>query len=619
MLLVQKVVSAYRIKFKELFDKWAKEAGVFVETATTTENRGAMALGAEEVSQISPLPVPVRSTAPQNEGAKMKRLKEAWSQTAQEYEFDTPTNEQVAQSSFLGPEISVRDVFRWTSDRSDIDAIVSVFSWLVAELETGTGAATGFGAGASGPLDPASNDMDEGTILELQYLAWKRVAEENSLEAPVPEEVLAAAVLNDPEAVIVRGFGWTDDRSRVSQLAKQYRDYFAENVNERLPHRSYQAPIAEQDPRTEDSMPERNGPTEEEILETQVTAWKEAATVHTFAAPASDQIQLTMNMSANDAVRRLLGWTYNFNTDQINAISATYEEAFKKASQKYVKQYNLAIETVGSSKPIATDETNDLSADELYKAAFDAWTAVARQAGFSLPDQEQVQFAMAVGSEEAIRLGFQWTEDRGEAVGIAEKYREQIKLKRTEWHKKGYSTTSKGESKDKEYGTIPLVTVMPGVASWIRSLLEVEMGCGVTSYLEADQMNALLEYASLAEVLPRDKRVSLNDGYDRDSQQMLGVALRTERRPDHCVVFDSSPYANTAAQEVEMRTVSLVGPYPRYELLEADTSATSVDELTAMNIRRLFGERVYDQPMLDMLQNQPQTTRKVKTKFWDED
>jgi hypothetical protein len=131
-------------------------------------------------------------------------------------------------------------------------------------------------------------------------------------------------------------------------------------------------------------------------------------------------------------------------------------------------------------------------------------------------------------------------------------------------------------------------------------------------------MSIFLEYAGLADLLPRDNRVSISNGYDRDSQQVLGVALRIERRSDHCVVFDSSPYACSAALEVDMRSVSLVGPYPRYELLSADTSAVSFDELTAMNIRRLFGERVYDQPMLDMLQNQPEVKRKVKTKFWDD-
>jgi beta-phosphoglucomutase-like phosphatase (HAD superfamily) len=143
----------------------------------------------------------------------------------------------------------------------------------------------------------------------------------------------------------------------------------------------------------------------------------------------------------------------------------------------------------------------------------------------------------------------------------------------------------------------------------------------VTSYFDRDQVDVLLKYAGLAELFPPDKRVSSSNGFGRDSMQMLGAALRIERRPDHCVVFDTSPYATAAAHEVEMRSVSIVGPYPRYELLSADTAAISFDEFTAMNIRRLFGERVYDQPMLDVQPTLPDndTRRRTKTKFWDDD
>ena len=164
-----------------------------------------------------------------------------------------------------------------------------------------------------------------------------------------------------------------------------------------------------------------------------------------------------------------------------------------------------------------------------------------------------------------------------------------------------------------------MVVVRDGVYDWIKSLQDVEMACGVTSHLNEDQVHVLLAFAGLSSLLPREKRVSRSNGYERDSQQMLGAALRIERRPDHCVVFDSSPGACGAAREVEMRSVAMVGPYPRYELLSADTSAFSYSELTAMNIRRLFGERVYDQPMLDSLQIQPETRRKTKTTFWDPD
>jgi hypothetical protein len=60
-------------------------------------------------------------------------------------------------------------------------------------------------------------------------------------------------------------------------------------------------------------------------------------------------------------------------------------------------------------------------------------------------------------------------------------------------------------------------------------------------------MNILPEYAGSADLFPCDKRVSMSNGYEQDSQQMLGVALRRERHSDHCVVFDTSPYAKTGA------------------------------------------------------------------------
>jgi hypothetical protein len=65
--------------------------------------------------------------------------------------------------------------------------------------------------------------------------------------------------------------------------------------------------------------------------------------------------------------------------------------------------------------------------------------------------------------------------------------------------------------------------------------------------------------------------------------------------------------------------VSLVGPYPSYELLSADTTSASFDDLTAMNIRRLFSERVYDQPLADVQASEPEKRRKTKTRFFYEE
>jgi hypothetical protein len=119
-----------------------------------------------------------------------------------------------------------------------------------------------------------------------------------------------------------------------------------------------------------------------------------------------------------------------------------------------------------------------VSADELYQAAFDAWRNVAFLVWVSLLDQEQVQFATSAGPEKLIVTGFQWTDDHSEAAAIAGKYREQIKLKRDEWNKKGYATAASPASKIDD-DSIPLVSVMPdGAFEWIKSL---HVGCGVSS------------------------------------------------------------------------------------------------------------------------------------------
>jgi beta-phosphoglucomutase-like phosphatase (HAD superfamily) len=619
--LANKVLSSFREIFRQMFDEWALEKGIVADKKPTVESKGAMALGAEIVSPV-PAEQPSTPATTMTEESRMAQIKERWSMVAAQRGYAAPTNEQVAQCSFLSPDIAVRNVLRWSTDPVEIDSIVKALSGLQSSSSSQTKKEQ-VGTAGSGASSPAP--LDQGAVLELQYKAWVRVATDNNLNAPEPEEVLVASVLNDPEAVVIHGYGWTSESDRASELAKSFRDYFAALLKEVQNYDSSNtvaAPMTSARADTEVKTNEKvtqTGPSEEEILKMQIEAWEKAAKAHQFSPPSPDQIQLTINLSATDSVSRLLGWTYNFNGDQIKEISLTYGSALKEASEKYLKMYGIAVETVNVVKAVEVGKSNGITADMVYQAAFDAWTSLAWQAGKPLPDQDQVQFAMSVGPEEAIVNGFEWTDDYTEAGIIAEKYREQLKGKRQEWKKNGYSISSKEESKVESDDEMPMVSVVSEVSGWITSLQEVEMGCGVASCLERDQMDILLKYAGLADLLPADKRVSLNNGYDRESQQMLGVALRIERRPDHCVIFDSSPYANSGAQEIDMRSVSLVGPYPRYELLSADTTAFSLDDLTALNIRRLFGERVYDQPMLDMKQLQPVTVRKTLTKFWDPD
>jgi beta-phosphoglucomutase-like phosphatase (HAD superfamily) len=361
------------------------------------------------------------------------------------------------------------------------------------------------------------------------------------------------------------------------------------------------------------------GPNHEELLEMLHYAWQSAALNHGFKVPPPDQLELAMKMAPKETISRLFGWTSDVNV--IEKIRATYDSALKNISQQYLQKYGLKPDFVlfPYQTTSATAETKGSSTEskipDVFQAAFGAWTEVAKKNEYKLPDEDEVLFAMSVGPDEAVISGFEWAEpgDFELVTKIVEGYKEELKSYRSEWERQGIVTGSQKPEAAKD--EVPLFSVVPGVEKWISSLLDVEMQCAVVSYLNREQLDTLLEVAGLSHLFGSDKRISSGNNYGRDLDQLLGAALRLERRPDHCAVFDSSPYASAAAHDVEMRSVSIVGAFPRYELMTADSTAASFEELTAMNVRRLFGERVYDQPLEDSEQADPQIRRQTKTKY----
>jgi len=199
---------------------------------------------------------------------------------------------------------------------------------------------------------------------------------------------------------------------------------------------------------------------------------------------------------------------------------------------------------------------------------------------------------------------------------IIAEYREELK----DWHAKRSNRTINQTAADEALVEMPMFKVVPGADHWLRSLLEVDMQCAIVSHMSREQVDVLLEVSGLSSLVGPRQRVTASNNYVREVDQLLGAALRVERRPDHCVVFDSSPQSSVAAHDLEMRSVAVVGAFPRYDLLTADSTAASFDELTAMNIRRLFAERVYDQPMADIQQADPVRNTRAKTKYrWEGD
>lgn len=720
----REIALTHRRVFRDAFDAWMKDNNLTTpQTAVETSDRGFLAMGQEIVEETSNDDAP---TLPSSEIEMVEVITKAWIKTAEAFGRDVPKLENIFRAASLTPDITVQQAFRWTKNPVEVDEIVSFYR---SALQAMSSAQNGGDepelvrpredAGGSGENTLAETSLQ----LEIQFLAWTKVAEKYGFEPPMSAEVMAAATVNDPQIAVRDGFGWTKDMKVVNDVVRDWRKNIQELYNERtgeiyedgeklrsstIEPEAETSPKENKEPGLRESLSPTNiGLSDEEILAIQVEAWNAVADAMDFESPPLDQIRLSLITDPKDAIKRLFRWTdideeaaiiatvyeyaveeastpakdntsaqnavpFSTNTDQqdkdvldmhveawnvtaeamefespsldqiqlamkidpkdaiksvfgwtdtdedADAVLSVYDYAMKEASKKYNQEYSLKPKEGVVTTQSKAVQGGVPSADSIFQAVFDSWVATAKNAGLPTPDAEQVQFAMSVGPEDAILYGFQWTEDQLEVSKLVDAYKKELGKRRSQWQGTGKSEQIP-ESESSEESIEPFRAV-PGVVDWVKSLLDVEMACGVMSYLDEDQVNVFLEQAGLADLITSDKRVSTKNGYNRDSQQMLGSALRLERRPDHCVVFDANPYSSVAAHDVKMQSVAMINPYPRYELLNADTAASSFDDLTAMNIRRLFGERDYDQPLLDTQETQPNQIRKTvtKTTFWDD-
>ena len=630
ILLCRDSAAAHQRALNDVFNEWMKESSVSqpMQSEDDSINEGGLVIGEEVLSKKHAMDPLLNVT----EEERIKILQDLWSRTAVVHRLSAPTREQVETASVLPPDIAVREAFRWSTDANEVDKFVATYREKLRQF-AGAEDDTTVIEEPKKENEPTmtsegqaqQRSLDVNAMMEIQYKAWTKLAKDNGFELPLPEEVIAAVTINDPLISIRDGFGWTDDSSRLPSLVNSYRTNLKAFVDEwqggtsvsSSAPREVDVSNQQPEPEAQDSAQRPKGPNHEELLEMQHYAWQSAALNHGFKVPPPDQLELAMKMFPKEAISRLFGWTSDESI--IEKICATYDSALKNISQQYLQKYGLKSDFVLFPYQVASSSNvspkkEPLNAD-VFQAAFGAWTEVAKKNGYKLPEEDEILFAMSVGPEEAVISGFEWADpDDSELVAkIVDAYRTELKSYRSKWESQGIETgrPKPTPSEDK----VPMFTVVPGVEKWVRSLLDVEMQCAVVTYFNREQLDTLLEVAGLSDLFARDKRVSSSNRYARDVDQLLGAVLRLERKPDHCAVFDSSPYASVAAHDVEMRSVSIIGAFPRYELLTADSTAASFDELTAMNVRRLFGERIYDQPLEDVEQADPQIRRQPKTQY----
>jgi beta-phosphoglucomutase-like phosphatase (HAD superfamily) len=594
------IAAAHRRTFRQVFETWAKGEGITIPDYHVNESSQQSYSISSGNRQSEAHPIDNRTSM--NEKEILKQTGKAWSITATDYGKPPPDHTAILIASTLSPDIAVLKVFKWSSDPIEIEKIArSYILNLLPEAERQ--AAVKSETLNTLKTDSVKKPRTQTEMMELHYKAWSDVSQKYGFDPPTTDEVLAAFVINEPE-IAARGFGWSDDPKLHSDIAKD----FVEKLKIHLNGFDIPYPVVVNDPApTSIQHSETNEAMRDELFQIAFDAWTETARIHDFPPPDVDQVQFALSVGPEEAI--VTGFEWTTNPAEIVRLLRSYRDAIGRIRGT---EYKNSVE-----RPKPVQAPSGPSQDDIYRTVFDSWTALANELGYPLPDNEQVQFALSVGAEEAIKNGFGWTNDSAKVAEILGKYKAEIAKRRSLWQN---HLTTKPQSKN-DTADIPMYKVSPGVSRWVKSLLDVEMQCGVVSYLERDQVDTLLQLAGLNDLITPDKRVSASNGYVTDTDMLLGAALRVERRPDHCVVFDTTPYSSVAAHEVEMQSVCLIGPYPRYELLSADTTAASFDSLSAINIRRLFSERVYDQPLVEVQATDPGRTRptRTRTRFSDDE
>jgi beta-phosphoglucomutase-like phosphatase (HAD superfamily) len=106
--------------------------------------------------------------------------------------------------------------------------------------------------------------------------------------------------------------------------------------------------------------------------------------------------------------------------------------------------------------------------------------------------------------------------------------------------------------------------------------------------------------------------VTEEDGMESIAHRFLSAAVKLDRPPAKCVVFEDDPRGIAAAHNCTMKAVALIGSHPAYELTQSDLAVSSFADLSVMNLRRLFANKGAE--FMD-LQKQPEEKKPAKRRL----
>lgn len=130
---------------------------------------------------------------------------------------------------------------------------------------------------------------------------------------------------------------------------------------------------------------------------------------------------------------------------------------------------------------------------------------------------------------------------------------------------------------------------MEGLSTWLGALFNAGVPCAITSSMDRLSLLAVLQRLGLLKFFRAF--VTEEDGMDSIAHMFLSAAVKLDRPPSKCVVFEDDPRGVAAAHNCTMKAVALIGSHPAYELTQADLAVSGFSDLSVMNLRRLFANK----------------------------
>ncbi|KAL0928913.1 hypothetical protein M5K25_000845 [Dendrobium thyrsiflorum] len=136
---------------------------------------------------------------------------------------------------------------------------------------------------------------------------------------------------------------------------------------------------------------------------------------------------------------------------------------------------------------------------------------------------------------------------------------------------------------------LKLDTPIKGLREWLDALYTAGTPCAVVSCLDRKIMLEAMDRMGISKYF--QAVVTEEDGMESTAHRFLSAALKLDRKPSKCVVFEDDPRGITAAHNCTMMAVALIGAHPAYELEQADLAVASYNELSVINLKRLFAHK----------------------------